>query len=42
MGHISFDNDACVLKFANLFHAATHFCMGRSRLWGGDTTTAML
>jgi len=36
MGDIAFDNDACHIKFASFFRAATHF------VWGGDTTTAML
>jgi len=42
MGEVTFDNDARRLKLSSCFHAATPFCMGRPRLWGGDTTTATL
>jgi len=42
MVKVTFDNDARRLKFATFFHAATPFCRGRPRLWGCDTTTAML
>jgi len=36
MGQVTFDNHACHLKFTSFFHAATPFCMGRPRPWGGD------